>query len=174
MRIELTRRKKTPRTVLSNHVDRAKCHDLYDDSDAELQNWCEAGRLIKFQMGIVLHDTCIFVRCGYGLDLWYTGFQLRCTLNRTVRNNCSTDNRTAPHRTIVAHRVIWKVEKVHRGAVLQVKRHENETTIVLKPTTTENTKRRVCSVRYRYSRYRCGCRTELTEVSGTGIDVVPN
>ena len=32
----------------------------------------------------------------------------------------------------------------------------------------------VCSVRYRYSRYRYGCRTELTEVSGTGIDVVPN
>ena len=32
---------------------------------------------------------------------------------------------------------------------------------------------RVCSVRYRYSRYRYGCRTELTEVSGTGIDV-PN
>ena len=28
---------------------------------------------------------------------------------------------------------------------------------------------RVCSVRYRY-----GCRTELTEVSCTGIDVVPN
>ena len=33
---------------------------------------------------------------------------------------------------------------------------------------------RVCSVPYRYSRYRYGCRTELTEVSGTGIDVVPN
>ena len=33
---------------------------------------------------------------------------------------------------------------------------------------------RVCSVRYRYSRYRYGCRTELIEVSGTGIDVVPN
>ena len=33
---------------------------------------------------------------------------------------------------------------------------------------------RVCSVRYRYARYRYGCRTELTEVSGTGIDVVPN
>ena len=33
---------------------------------------------------------------------------------------------------------------------------------------------RVCSVRYRYSRYRYGCRTEITEVSGTGIDVVPN
>ena len=33
---------------------------------------------------------------------------------------------------------------------------------------------RVCSVRYRYSRYRYRCRTELTEVSGTGIDVVPN
>ena len=33
---------------------------------------------------------------------------------------------------------------------------------------------RVCSVRYRYSRYRYGCRTELTEVSGTGIDVAPN
>ena len=33
---------------------------------------------------------------------------------------------------------------------------------------------RVCSVRYRYSRYRYGCRTGLTEVSGTGIDVVPN
>ena len=30
----------------------------------------------------------------------------------------------------------------------------------------------VCSVRYRYSRYRYGC-TEITEVSGTGIDVVP-
>ena len=33
---------------------------------------------------------------------------------------------------------------------------------------------RVCSVWYRYSRYRYGCRTELTEVSGTGIEVVPN
>ena len=33
---------------------------------------------------------------------------------------------------------------------------------------------RVCSVRYRYCRYRYGCHTELTEVSGTGIDVVPN
>ena len=31
----------------------------------------------------------------------------------------------------------------------------------------------MCSVRYRYSRYRYGC-TELTEVSGTGIDVVPS
>ena len=30
---------------------------------------------------------------------------------------------------------------------------------------------RVCSVRYRYSRYRYGCHTELTELSGTGIDV---
>ena len=34
--------------------------------------------------------------------------------------------------------------------------------------------RRYASVRYRYSRYRYGCHTELTEVSGTGIDVVPN
>ena len=33
---------------------------------------------------------------------------------------------------------------------------------------------RVCSVRYRYSRYRYGCRTEVTEMSGTGIDVAPN
>ena len=33
---------------------------------------------------------------------------------------------------------------------------------------------RVCSVRYRYSRYRYGCRTELTEVSVTSIDVAPN
>ena len=33
---------------------------------------------------------------------------------------------------------------------------------------------RVCRVRYLYSRYRYGCRTELTEVSGTGVDVVPN
>ena len=32
---------------------------------------------------------------------------------------------------------------------------------------------RVCSVRYRYSRYRYGRHTEITEVSGTGIDVVP-
>ena len=30
---------------------------------------------------------------------------------------------------------------------------------------------RVCSVRYQYARYRHGCRTELAEVSGTGIDV---
>ena len=29
-------------------------------------------------------------------------------------------------------------------------------------------------VRYRYSRYRYECRTKVTEVSGTGIDVVPN
>ena len=28
-------------------------------------------------------------------------------------------------------------------------------------------------VRYHYSRYRYGCRRELTELSGTGIDVVP-
>ena len=32
---------------------------------------------------------------------------------------------------------------------------------------------RVFSVRYRCSRCRYGCRTEVTEVSGTGIDVVP-
>ena len=32
---------------------------------------------------------------------------------------------------------------------------------------------RVCSVRYRYSRYRYGCHTG-TEVFGTGIDIVPN
>ena len=32
----------------------------------------------------------------------------------------------------------------------------------------------MCSIRYRYSRYRYICHTELTEVSGTGIDVVPN
>ena len=31
---------------------------------------------------------------------------------------------------------------------------------------------RMCSVRYRYSRYRYGYRTELIEVSGTGVDVV--
>ena len=33
---------------------------------------------------------------------------------------------------------------------------------------------RVWSVRYRYARYRYCYRTELTEVSGIGIDVVPN
>ena len=33
---------------------------------------------------------------------------------------------------------------------------------------------KMCSVRYRYSRCRYGCRTEVTEVFGTGIDVVPN
>ena len=33
--------------------------------------------------------------------------------------------------------------------------------------------RKVCSVRYRYSRYRYGCSTEVTEESGTGIDIVP-
>ena len=33
---------------------------------------------------------------------------------------------------------------------------------------------RVCSVRYRYFRYRYGCRTEVTELPGIGIDVVPN
>ena len=27
---------------------------------------------------------------------------------------------------------------------------------------------------YRYRRYRCPDRTELTEVSGTGVDVIPN
>ena len=32
---------------------------------------------------------------------------------------------------------------------------------------------RVCLVRHQYARYRYGCRTELTEVSGTGIHV-PN
>ena len=32
---------------------------------------------------------------------------------------------------------------------------------------------RVCSVRYRCCRCRYGCGTEVTEVSGTGIDVVP-
>ena len=32
---------------------------------------------------------------------------------------------------------------------------------------------KLCSVQYRYARYRYGCHTELTEVSGTGIDV-PN
>ena len=33
---------------------------------------------------------------------------------------------------------------------------------------------KVSSVRYRYSRYRYGSRTELTEVSSEGVDVVPN
>ena len=33
---------------------------------------------------------------------------------------------------------------------------------------------KVCSVRYRYSRYRNGCHTEVTEVSDTVIGVVPN
>ena len=33
---------------------------------------------------------------------------------------------------------------------------------------------KVWSVRYRYSRYRYGRRTELTNVPGTGVDVVPN
>ena len=61
MRIELIRREKTPRTVSSNDVDRVKSHDLYDDSDAELQNWCKAGRLMTFQVGIVLHDACIYM-----------------------------------------------------------------------------------------------------------------
>ena len=34
----------------------------YDESDEELQNWCKAGRLMKFQVGllIVLHDACIY------------------------------------------------------------------------------------------------------------------
>ena len=32
----------------------------------------------------------------------------------------------------------------------------------------------MCSVRHRYLRYRYGCPTELNEVSGAGIDVVPN
>ena len=32
----------------------------------------------------------------------------------------------------------------------------------------------MCSVRHRYARYRYGGRTERTEVSGTGINVVPN
>ena len=44
-----------------NHVDRVKCHDVYDDSDAELQNWCKAGRLMNFQVGVVLHDACIYM-----------------------------------------------------------------------------------------------------------------
>ena len=32
----------------------------------------------------------------------------------------------------------------------------------------------VCSVRYRYSRYGYGYRTELNEVYGTVIDIVPS
>ena len=31
-----------------------------------------------------------------------------------------------------------------------------------------------CLVRYRYARYRYGCRTKLTVGSGTGIDALPN
>ena len=34
----------------------------------------------------------------YGI-LWKTADFLRCTLDRIVGNNYSTDNRTAPHRT---------------------------------------------------------------------------
>jgi len=48
----------------------------------------------------------VFLRCGYGLDLPMAHgtlvFQLRCTLNRTVGNICSTDNRTAPYDS-------WKI-----------------------------------------------------------------
>ena len=33
VQIELIRRKKPPRTVPSNYVNRVKCHDLYDESD---------------------------------------------------------------------------------------------------------------------------------------------
>ena len=100
---------------------------------------------MRFQVFIVLHDACIyrisfatwkefpnrkfFVWCGYGLHLQYGKpvFQLRCTLNRTVGNNCPTDNRTAPNRTVrfsknknrtKPHRVISKTEKPHHGAVL--------------------------------------------------------
>ena len=94
MRIELIRRRIPQHTVSSNHVDRVKYHDLRDDSGAELQNWCKAGRLLvmKFQVGIVLHDARIYLasfdiwkevsnrnfseQCGYGLDLRYTGFSI--------------------------------------------------------------------------------------------------
>ena len=41
-------------------------------------------------------------------------------------------------------------------------------------TTTEEKIRSVCTVRYRYSRYRCGSHTALPEMSGTGIKVVSN
>ena len=76
-----------------------------------------------------------FVRCGYGLDLRYTGFQLRRTLNRAVGTNCSTDNRTAPYnswkyifraaplrRKTALHRTLsfWKSENrtaPHRGTI---------------------------------------------------------
>ena len=63
MRIELIRRRIPQHTVSSNHVDRVKYHDLHDDSGAELQNWCKAGRLLvmKFQVGIVLHGACIYM-----------------------------------------------------------------------------------------------------------------
>ena len=33
VRMELIRRKKTPRTVSSNYVKSVKCRDLYDESD---------------------------------------------------------------------------------------------------------------------------------------------
>ena len=48
-------------------------------------------------------------------------------------------------------------------------------TTISTPTLSSNIPR-VYSVRYRYSLYRYGCRTDFTEVSGTGIDVsyLPN
>ena len=49
--------------------------------------------------------------------------------------------------------------------------YNGKTSMVLR---TVRNKSRVCSVRNPHSRYRYGFRTELTEVSGTGIHVVPN
>ena len=45
VQIELIGRKETPRTISSNYVNRVKCHDIYDETDEKLQNWCKAGRL---------------------------------------------------------------------------------------------------------------------------------
>ena len=108
---------------------------------------------MQFQVGIVLHDACIyrislafgtksrtvcsFVWCGYGLDLRYTVCSTRV---HAPPHNCSTDNRTAPSRTILekyhphrtdnrtapygsqkninrteAHRVISELETPHRS-----------------------------------------------------------
>ena len=97
-------------------MNRVKCHDYYDDSDKELQTWCKVGRQVKFHVGIMLHDPCIYmisltfakksrtVRFSYGVATVKTHcravIQTQCTLNRTVGNIYSTNSRGAPHSAI--------------------------------------------------------------------------
>ena len=45
-----------PRTVSSNGKGHTKSHSLYDDSDAERQNWCQASPKLGTLYATALYD----------------------------------------------------------------------------------------------------------------------